>query len=164
MAQSSNSPRKTVLITGCSAGGAGSALAEAFHARGLHVFATARSLSKMSHLEKMPNMTLLNLDVEDTNTIAAAVETVKAHTGGTLDYLVNNSGMACVRPALDTDIARARKIYEVNYWGVVNVTHAFAPLVIAAKGTIVNVSSIASVLHVPWGGRSSYPFSPRSID
>ncbi|KAJ0414655.1 hypothetical protein BJY00DRAFT_320821 [Aspergillus carlsbadensis] len=144
-------PRKTVLISGCSAGGAGSALAETFHARGLHVFATARSVSKMEHLEKKDHMTLLQLDVEDSDSIAAAVEAVREHTGGRgLDYLVNNAGMSWVRPALDTDLAQARRIFEVNYWGVVNVTHAFAPLVIRARGVIVNVSSLAGVMLAPW--------------
>ncbi|KAJ5091770.1 hypothetical protein NUU61_006640 [Penicillium alfredii] len=151
MPQPAATPLKTVLITGCSAGGAGSALVEAFHERGLHVFATARSLSKMAHLEKLPNVTLLELDVVSPSSISAAIETVTAKTGGKLDYLVNNSGQACVRPALDTDLERARKLFDVNFWGTVNVIHAFAPLIIASKGMIVNICSIAAVLHTAWG-------------
>ncbi|KAL3496107.1 hypothetical protein BJX62DRAFT_222153 [Aspergillus germanicus] len=145
-----STPRKTVLITGCSAGGAGSALATTFASRGLDVFATARNLSKMSHLSDMKNITFLHLDVEDPASITAAVEAVREHTGGTLDYLVNNAGMSWVLPALDTDLEQARKVFEVNYWGVVSVTHAFAPLVIEAKGCIVNVSSLAGVVLAPW--------------
>jgi NADP-dependent 3-hydroxy acid dehydrogenase YdfG len=145
-----NNP-KTVLITGCSAGGIGSALAETFTERGLHVFATARTLSKMAHLEKRPNITLLELDVTSASSIHAAVETVMAITGGKLEYLVNNSGQSCVRPALDTDLERAKKLFDVNFWGAVDMIHAFAPLVIASRGTIVNVGTIASVLNVPWG-------------
>ena len=145
--------RPTVLITGCSAGGMGSALAEVFHERGLHVFATARLRSKMSHLEKLPNMTLLELDVAVPFSIAAAVDVVRTKTNGKLDYLINNSGQGLVLPALDTEIDQARKMFDVNFWGVVNVVHAFAPLVIEAKGTIVNATSLAAVLHVPWGGR-----------
>ena len=53
---------KTVLITGCSAGGIGSALAEVFQKRGIHNFATARDLSKMSHLQTLSHVTLLKLD------------------------------------------------------------------------------------------------------
>ncbi|KAJ5907401.1 hypothetical protein N7495_000083 [Penicillium taxi] len=142
---------KNVLITGCSAGGAGSALAEEFNQRGLHVFATARSLSKMSHLAKRPMITLLELDVTSTSSIAAAVAAVSTTTGGKLDYLVNNSGQACVRPALDTELEYARGLFDVNFWGSVNTIHAFSPLIIASGGTIVNVCSIAAVLSVPWG-------------
>ncbi|KAL2788008.1 NAD(P)-binding protein [Aspergillus keveii] len=143
-------PRRTVLITGCSAGGAGSALATTFASQGLHVFATARNTSKMTQLSDIKNITLLHLDVEDPTSITAAVEAVREHTGGTLDYLVNNAGMSRVRPALDTDLEQARKVFEVNYWGVVSVTHAFAPMVIAAKGCFVNVSSLAGVVLAPW--------------
>ena len=85
-------PRKTVLITGCSAGGIGSALAEAFHSRGLHVIATARDLSKIEHL-KARGMDVLNLDIEDATSIKTAVRTITALTGGALDILVNNSGV-----------------------------------------------------------------------
>ena len=107
----------------------------------------------MSHLEKLPNMTLLELDVAVPFSIAAAVDVVRTKTNGKLDYLINNSGQGLVLPALDTEIDQARKMFDVNFWGVVNVVHAFAPLVIEAKGTIVNATSLAAVLHVPWGGR-----------
>jgi NAD(P)-dependent dehydrogenase (short-subunit alcohol dehydrogenase family) len=83
---------RTVLITGCSQGGIGSALAEVFHQRGFHVFATARKTEKMRHLEALPQMTLIPLDVTDASQISRAVELVKKHTGGTLDYLVINAG------------------------------------------------------------------------
>ncbi|KAH8425277.1 SDR family oxidoreductase [Aspergillus melleus] len=151
MPESNTPPRKTVLITGCSNGGIGSALVETFHERGLHVFATARTLSKMSQIEKLPNVTLLQLDVLSQSSIDAAVEAVTAQTGGKLDYLINNSGQSCIQPALETSIERAREIHDVNFWGTVRVTHAFSPLVIASKGTIANVCSIAAVLHVAWG-------------
>ncbi|KAL5363334.1 hypothetical protein BJX96DRAFT_155558 [Aspergillus floccosus] len=142
----------TALITGCSEGGIGSALAEVFHERGLHVFATARSISKMSHLEKLPNVTLLELDVTCSSSIATAVETVTALTGGQLNYLINNSGVGITLPILDTDLAKAKQLFDVNLWGTVAVTQAFAPLVIAAKGTIANNASLAAVLPAPWLG------------
>jgi 1-acylglycerone phosphate reductase len=82
---------KTVLITGCSEGGIGDALAQVFHRKGLRVFATARNLSKVEHLKKM-GLDTLPLDVTDAASIKAAVESIKSITGGTLDILVNNSG------------------------------------------------------------------------
>jgi short-subunit dehydrogenase len=46
---------KSVLVTGCSAGGIGYALAEQFQKRGLTVFATTRTISKMDGLKDLPN-------------------------------------------------------------------------------------------------------------
>lgn len=156
----SDKPLPTVLITGCSDGGIGSALAEAFHDRGFHVFATARSLPKMAHLEKLENKTLLELDVESQSSIDAALEAVVKHTGGEgkLDYLVNNAGLNLNYPALDTDLAYAKKMFDVNFWAMVHVTHTFMPLLIASKGTLVNNASLAGVLHVPWGCKSPFFF------
>ncbi|KAL4884946.1 hypothetical protein BJY04DRAFT_156160 [Aspergillus karnatakaensis] len=152
-AATASKPAGTVLITGCSEGGIGSALVQAFHDRGFHVIATARSLSKMTHLEKFPNVTLLALDVESQSSIDAALKAVIAQTGGQgkLDYLVNNAGLNLNGPALDSDLEFARKLFNVNFWGMVQVTHTFMPLLIASKGTLVNNSSLASVLNVPWG-------------
>ncbi|KAK9428985.1 hypothetical protein V1505DRAFT_314633 [Lipomyces doorenjongii] len=141
---------KSVLITGCSDGGIGSALVHAFQSRGLHVFATARTLSKMSHLAQLPNVTLITLDVTKFSSIASAVEIVTSKTGGTLDYLVNNSGVGYVMPTLDVDIELAKGLFDVNVWGVLAVTQAFAPLVIAANGSIVIVSSAGGCLYPPW--------------
>lgn len=151
MAPATKEPRRTVLITGCSADGIGSALVEAFHAKGLHVFATARSLSKMSHLQELTNITLLELDVVSPASIDTVMKTVTEMTGGKLDYLVNNAGLALMQPALDTGPERARSIFEVNFWGTANMIHAFAPLLIASKGTIVNISSGAAVAPLVWG-------------
>lgn len=82
---------RTVLITGCSEGGIGDALAKEFHKKGLRVFATARNLAKVEHLKKL-GLDILPLDVVDGVSIKHAVESVQALTGGKLDFLVNNSG------------------------------------------------------------------------
>lgn len=82
---------KTALITGCSEGGIGDALAREFHIQGFRVFATARNLSKVEHLKTL-GIETLPLDVIDETSIKETVETVRKLTGGTLDVLVNNSG------------------------------------------------------------------------
>ncbi len=145
---------KTVLVTGCSEGGIGSALAEAFQKRNLRVFATARTPSKMAHLEKLSNVTLLTLQPTSAASTNAAVEQVKKETGGTLDYLVNNAGQTIIMPTLDFDIDAAKNMYDINVWGMVRVTQAFAPLLITAKGTIVNICSISTSVNTPWMGKS----------
>jgi 1-acylglycerone phosphate reductase len=55
-------------------------------------------------------------------------------------------------PILDVDLDVARQTYEVNTLGLVGTTQAFAPLVIAAKGRIMNIGSVASIMPVPWQG------------
>jgi 1-acylglycerone phosphate reductase len=144
---------ESVLITGCSSGGIGSSLALAFHASGLHVFATARDVSKLEHLAHLPNITILPLDVTSVPSISAAVEVVKKTNDGKLKYLVNNSGRGMVMPLLDVDIEEAKKLYDVNLWGPLIVTKAFAELIVENKGTVVLVGSSAGVMGFAWTGK-----------
>lgn len=146
------SKRKTVLITGCSEGGIGSALAISFQKRNFHVFATARNVSKMQHLADLPNTTLLKLDTTSDTDVVAAIQAVQSQTGGKLDYLVNNAGQTVIRPSLDFDIAHVKSMYDANIFGYIRMTQAFAPLVIAAQGCIINISSISTECHTPWMG------------
>lgn len=145
---------KSVLVTGCSAGGIGYALAEQFQKRGLTVFATARNVSKVDGLKSLPNIILIPLDVTSPSDIDATVAVVKAYTGGKLDYLVNNSGQSLHMPTLDQDIESAKGMFEVNFWGVFRMIKAFAPLLIEAKGTVVNIGSINGHLHPPFSGET----------
>jgi len=148
---------KSVLITGCSAGGIGSALVEAFQKENMLVLATARDPSKMSHLKEIPNVNLLTLEPTSATSVRAAVDIVATQTGGILDYLVNNAGQTIIMPTLDFDIETAKGMYEINVWGMVRVTQAFAPLVIEAKGIIANISSISTHVNTPWMGDFSKP-------
>ncbi|KAL9070407.1 MAG: hypothetical protein Q9157_005819 [Trypethelium eluteriae] len=143
---------KTVLITGCSVGGIGSALVEAFPKQGLQVFATARDVAKMSHLKGLENTSIIQLDPTSQTSVDTALETVKAETGGQLSYLVNNAGQSVIMPTLDFKIDAVKAMYEINVFGLLRVTQAFAPLVIAASGTIVNIASISTDCHTPWMG------------
>lgn len=83
--------QRTVLITGCSEGGIGDSLAQTFHKKGFRVFASARNTAKVQHLKDM-GLHIVQLDVTDEQSIEQAVSTIKAATGGYLDFLVNNSG------------------------------------------------------------------------
>ncbi|OTB07722.1 hypothetical protein M426DRAFT_228230 [Hypoxylon sp. CI-4A] len=143
-------PRKSVLITGCSAGGIGPALAEVFHEKGYHVFATARDVSKIpQNLSEADNVTVLALDVLYPDSIAAAVESVKRETGGTLDVLVNNSGRSFSLPALDVSIEEGKKMFDTNFWGAFAMLQAFGPLLIEARGCLVNNCSANAYAPMP---------------
>ncbi|KAI0122998.1 putative short-chain dehydrogenase/reductase [Xylariales sp. AK1849] len=148
--------KRTVLVTGCSEGGIGFALAQEFHRRGLRVFATARNLSKVQHLQDA-GLEIVQLDVVDQASIRSAAETVSKRTGGTLDILVNNAGAGYQIPLLDADLDEAKKVFDVNIWGLLATTQTFAPLLAAnaAEGSqarVVNVGSVASLIPVPWQG------------
>lgn len=139
------SPRKSVLITGCTAGGIGGALAEAFHEKGYHVFATLRTPSKISKtLANASNVTILTLDVLSSESIAAAVGSVRKETGGRLDVLVNNSGAVLVAPGLDASIEEGKKLFDLNLWAPMAMLQAFSPLLIEAKGCVVNNTSASA--------------------
>ncbi|KAI9867944.1 MAG: hypothetical protein M1813_007766 [Trichoglossum hirsutum] len=143
--------RKSVLITGCSAGGIGAGLAEVFQENGYHVFATLRNPSKVSQtLSNAANVTVLTLDVLSSESIAAAVESVKRETSGKLDVLVNNSGGGIFAPALDTPIEEGKKLFDLNFWAPMAMLQAFAPLLIKAKGCIVNNTSASSFIPMPF--------------
>lgn len=164
------SDRKTVLITGCSLGGIGDALAQSFHRKGLRVFATARDLSRVQHLKEM-GIIILPLDIVDTSSIKRAVESIEESTGRTLDILVNNAGIGEIRqsvdrtslitnlgyssPILDADLNYARKAMEVNLFSRVAIRQFFAPLLLRSKGIIVNIGSIAGVYPSVWQGMYS---------
>ncbi|RFU32102.1 hypothetical protein B7463_g4245, partial [Scytalidium lignicola] len=139
----------TVLVTGCSQGGIGDAVAQEFHQKGYRVFATARKLDKIQHLKDL-GLDIFQLDVTSSSSIEEAVEHIRNETSGTLDVLVNNSGLGYYRPLLDVDLEEAKKMFDVNLFGVLAVTQKFAPLLISAKGNIINIGSIA--------GRGPWPF------
>jgi len=82
-----NDERKSVLITGCSPGGIGHALARAFHARGLRVFATARTTKQIDDLAEQ-GIETLPLVVDNDASILSCFKSVEELTQGRgLDYL-----------------------------------------------------------------------------
>ncbi|KAJ8607596.1 hypothetical protein MRB53_040180 [Persea americana] len=144
--------KKTVLITGCSAGGIGHAVAKNFQQRGYHVFATLRDLSKAADLADLENVDIIELDVTKPDSITRCKERVAHVTGGTLDILFNNAGVEFIKPLLDQDLTEARELFDVNVWGLLAVTQAFAPLVIESRGIIINQSSIDAVINPVFAG------------
>jgi short-subunit dehydrogenase len=142
---------KSCLVTGCSEGGAGAALATAFQQKGYHVFATARSASKIPQsLHTASNVTIIELDVASSESIAVAAQIVKEKTGGKLDVLINNAGLGLEMPGLDTPIAEARKLFDVNFFGAMEMVQAFSHMLVDAKGCIVNNSSVGSRAALPF--------------
>jgi 1-acylglycerone phosphate reductase len=145
--------QKTALITGCSTGGIGWAMAKQLQQCGFYVFATARDTSKIIDIDPN-NVELLELDVTIPKTIERCKAIISKRTGGRLDVLINNAGIEFNSPLLDTDIADAKKLYDVNVWGPLAMMQAFAPLLMEAKGVVFNQSSIDGALNMVWAGKS----------
>ncbi|KAI1264273.1 hypothetical protein F5Y18DRAFT_90339 [Xylariaceae sp. FL1019] len=148
-------PQRTALITGCSDGGIGSALAAEFHLRGLRVFATARDASKMTSLTALGVETIA-LDVTSDESAAAAVALVREKLspgGGRLDFLVNNAGIHHILPFTDSKITDLRRLMDTNVVGTLAVTQAFLPLMmrrkedidVNGKATVVMLGSINEI-------------------
>lgn len=145
--------QKSVLITGCSDGGIGASLAQEFASNGFRVFATARNPTKMATISTHANITLLTLDPTLPDSVKSVLKDVSELLNDKgLDVLVNNAGQPLICPTLDVDIEEAKVMYDINLWGALRVTQAFAPLVIAAKGTLVYTCSMSSAVRTPYLG------------
>jgi 1-acylglycerone phosphate reductase len=145
---------KTILVTGCSDGGIGSSLALELQKRDHRVFAAVRNPSKASTLSSLPNIVIITLDVTSKDSIANAVETIQEQTGGRgLDVLINNAGGGVpTTPLVEADLDAGRRMFDVNFWGVLSMAQAFTPLLIQARGTIVNICSVGAIMHTPYLG------------
>ncbi|KAJ7607366.1 NAD(P)-binding protein [Roridomyces roridus] len=131
---------KSVLITGCTPGGIGHALAKEYHTQGLRVFATARRQEVLADLAAQ-GVETLQLDVCDSESVKTAREAVAAITGGKLDILVNNAPRN----------GRHQRIYEVNLFGAMRMVKEFAPLLIeSGDGRIVNIGSVLGIVPHPF--------------
>lgn len=129
---------QTVLITGANRG-IGQALVEEALSRGAgHVYAGTRVA--LTHRD--PRVTYLDLDVTDDAQIEAAAKTVEH-----LDVLVNNAGLAAYDDLGDR--ALLEQHLAVNLFGPHALTTAFLPHLIAARGAVVNVLSVAALASLP---------------
>jgi NAD(P)-dependent dehydrogenase (short-subunit alcohol dehydrogenase family) len=139
---------KTVFITGASSG-IGKATAQRFSKEGWNVVATMRNPGDGKDLEG-DIVLLARLDLLDADSIASAVSAARERFGA-IDVLVNNAGYGAYGPLEATPMEAIRRQFEVNFFGLIEVTKAVLPGMREQKsGAIINVSSV--------GGRMTYPF------
>lgn len=140
--------RKTVLITGTSSG-FGKAAAKQFSAAGWNVVATSRTPDRETELGGLPGVLVTRLDVQDRSSIDAAVA-AGLERFGSIDVLVNNAGFGLFGIFESTPREKLQEQFDVNVFGVMDVTRAILPHFRARKaGVIVNVSSGAGVFTLP---------------
>ena len=138
---------KVVLITGASSG-IGLSTANFLLEKGFVVYGTSRSTVKAASF----NFNLIALDVLKVDTIENAVSAI-LEKEGRLDVLINNAGMGITGPVEDTPTDEMRKVFDTNLFGAVDVMKAVLPQMRKQKsGTIINVTSIAGYMGLPYRG------------
>lgn len=139
---------KTVLITGCSSG-FGKASAHYFAARGWNVVATMRDPAAGTALAALDNVLVVRLDVQDEASIVSAIDAGIARFGR-IDTLVNNAGFGLFGVFEATSREKVREQFDVNVFGVMDVTRALLPHFRANRaGVILNVTSGGGVFALP---------------
>jgi NAD(P)-dependent dehydrogenase (short-subunit alcohol dehydrogenase family) len=141
------SPRPLALVTGASSG-IGEAVAIAFVEAGYDVVGTSRnSAGTVSPV----GVTLLDLDVGSDDSVAALVDDVIGRFGR-IDVLVNNAGIGAGGAAEESSVEQARRVFDVNFFGLIRMTKAVLPHMRAqGEGRIINVSSVLGFVPVPFG-------------
>jgi NADP-dependent 3-hydroxy acid dehydrogenase YdfG len=140
---------KSAVVTGASSG-IGAATARALAQLGYHVFCAARRADRVTALASEIRGTPVVCDVTDPDQVAALAGKVE-----TLDVLVNNAGGAFgSAPVAEADPEDWRRMYDVNVIGLMQVTKALLPALVAAEGVIVNVGSTAG--RIAYEGGAGY--------
>lgn len=147
---------KVVVITGASSG-IGKALAKEALTRGAQVAVCAR---RMENLEKEfdtnNRMLLYAADVSKPQDCEAFIQATIAQWGR-IDVLINNAGISMRALLKDAELSVLKEVMDINFWGAVNCTKYALSSIIATKGVIASISSIAGYRGLP--ARSGYSAS-----
>ncbi|KAJ3151434.1 hypothetical protein HDU86_006134 [Geranomyces michiganensis] len=154
---------KAVFVTGTSAG-IGRNVALTLASKGYLVFAGVRKMSdgdslvrefKTCKSYKVNGIVPVIVEVTSKTAIAGALSEVKQKLeqyGAELVAVVNVAGLITLSPLEITDDAEIRKEFDVNFFGVLDVTKAFLPLLKRTRGRVINIGSAASFITAPSAG------------
>ena len=132
-----------IFITGASQG-IGFSLAENFATRGYRVVGGARHLPKVAYKFDAQLM-----DVTDPISIEKVFSHIKK-TYGRLDVLINNAGFGIAGAIEETPIDAVKKIFDVNVFGMQQVTQQAIPFLKKSKGLIIQIGSVAGDFTIPF--------------
>jgi short-subunit dehydrogenase len=138
------------FITGCSTG-FGRELARHTLELGYPTVVTARNVSQIEDIAKghEDNALLLKLDVTKPEDIENAVKATLERFGR-IDVLVNNAGIGYFASFEESEMEEVRQMFEINVWGLANMTRAVLPTLRKQRsGTVVNISSQGGLVANP---------------
>jgi serine 3-dehydrogenase len=145
---------KTALITGATAG-FGAAAAKRFVHGGWNVIGTGRRSDRLRKLQEELGDAFLPLEIDMRDCDAVDGIAQLAPPWGEIDLLLNNAGLAPpTDPLPDTDWERIEEVIGTNVTGLVALTRALVPGLVARKGQIINLSSVAATY--PYKGGAVY--------
>lgn len=130
---------KVVVVTGASSG-IGRATALSFAKAGATVIGLGRDQARLAELSSLAQV--LTLDVTRPESIEIASAAILDRYGG-VDVVINNAGIGLFKAWDQTSDADLRHLFEVDFFGAVQVANAFLPSLIARKGVLVQVASVA---------------------
>lgn len=132
---------RIVVITGATAG-IGKATAELFKKNGDKVYCLARRTSD--------EFDSISVDVTDRAAVGNAIKEI-IEKENRIDVLVNNAGFGISGAIENTDTETAKRLFDVNFFGVLNTVQSVLPYMRGQKnGTIINISSVAAPLSIPF--------------
>ena len=141
---SSTTEARVAVITGGSSG-IGLHAARALRGRGLNVYELSRRAENAE-----PGVTHLQADVTDEAQVNAAVAEILRREGR-IDILINNAGFGISGAIEFTPAQEARRQFDVNFFGMVNMNRAVLPIMRQqGGGRIVNMSSVAAPIAIPF--------------
>ncbi len=146
----SSNEKPVWFITGCSTG-FGRELARHTLSLGYPTVVTARNPAQVEDLvEGNESIALaLQLDVTKPEEITAAIAAA-LNRFGRIDVLVNNAGIGYFGSVEESDLDQVRRMFEINVWGLANMTRAVLPGMRKQRsGTVVNVSSVGGIRAFP---------------
>ncbi len=149
---------KIILITGGTSG-IGYALAQEALQQNAKVAICARSQDKLQAMEQAlgtDNLFTFQADVSEEEQCQAFVQ-ASIERFGRIDVLINNAGISMRALFQEVDTAVLKQVMDINYWGSIFTTKSALHSIIASKGTIVGISSIAGYKGLP--GRVAYSSS-----
>lgn len=133
--------KERVLVTGASSG-IGRSIAKLLSEKGFEVLGTSRDPEKIS--DKIPGVKYMALDQLSKESIDKLVR-----EAGDVDILINNAGQGQVGPLEEVPIEKIRSLFEVNLFGVIQLTKAILPSMRKRKkGLIINLSSMSGIFGV----------------
>jgi len=151
---------QVALVTGGSTG-IGRAVALHLARAGARVVVTGRHEAPLKEsAAQHPAIGWIASDVSRLQDAAAVVEEVRRRHGR-LDIVVNNAGIAPAAPLEDADPDHVRRILDVNVAGLIELTRQALPLLRQARGTIVNIASVAA--DQPLASMSVYAASKAAV-